>query len=212
MIDKQKRYIGNQQLMYDIGIDKFPDEYLTWSKQGKTVVFVAQGTHMHLMIAIADTIKDTAKQAIQSLHHMGITSIMLTGDHKEVADHIAKQVGIDKVFAQVLPDQKAKIIQELQSNPKVKVAMAGDGINDAPALAQSDVGIAMSTGTDVAIQTADITLLHGDIAKLAQAIRLSKKTMRTIKQNLFRAFVYNIVGIPLAAGVFYPLLLNPVFA
>lgn len=211
-IGKNKRYIGNKALMDDQGITDIPAEYDTRSKQGKTVVFVADGKKIYGLFAIADTIKDNIQSAIQNLHAMGISSVMLTWDHKDVADHIAKQVGIDQVFAGVLPDQKAHIIKELQSTKNAKIAMAWDGVNDAPALAQADVGIAMSTGTDVAIETADITILHGDIAKITQAIKLSKKTMRIIKQNLFWAFIYNIVGIPLAAWLFYPLLLNPVFA
>ena len=139
---------------------------------------------------------------------------MLTGDDNNTATYIAEQVGIDEVVAQVLPEEKLNKIKELQSQGNI-VAMAGDGVNDAPALAQADVGIAMATGTDVAIESAGITLLHGDISKLVKAIKLSKMTMRGIKQNLFFAFVYNIVGIPLAAGLFYPIfgwLLSPVFA
>lgn len=212
IIDKQKRYIGNKKLIDEQNIVNLPPEYDIRSKQGKTVVFIADDKKIHGLFAIADTIKDKVKNAIQDLHDMGIASVMLTWDHKDVADHIAKQVGIDQVFAEVLPDQKAHIIKQLQSSKNAKIAMAWDGVNDAPALAQADVGIAMSTGTDIAIQTADITILHGDIAKIAQAIKLSKKTMRIIKQNLFWAFIYNIVGIPLAAWLFYPLLLNPVFA
>ena len=139
---------------------------------------------------------------------------MLTGDNNNTAKHIADLVGIDKVFSEILPNEKADKIKELQSQGLI-VAMAGDGVNDAPALAQSDVGIAMGTGTDVAIESADITLLAGDISKIPQAINLSKKTMATIKQNLFWAFFYNIIGIPLAAGLLFPffgILLNPAFA
>jgi Cu+-exporting ATPase len=139
---------------------------------------------------------------------------MLTGDDKNTGQAIAKEVGIDTVVAEVLPEDKLKKIKELQNSGQV-VAMAGDGVNDAPALAQADVGLAMSTGTDAAIETADITLLHGDISKIVKAIRLSKLTMRGIKQNLFWAFVYNLAGIPIAAGLLYPFfgwLLSPVFA
>jgi Cu2+-exporting ATPase/Cu+-exporting ATPase len=139
---------------------------------------------------------------------------MLTGDNKNTAHYIAEQAGVDEVVAEVLPEDKLKKIKELQQHGSI-VAMAGDGVNDAPALAQADVGIAMATGTDVAIESAGITMLHGDISKLVKAIQLSKMTMRGIKQNLFWAFIYNIIGIPLAAGVFYPIfgwLLNPVFA
>jgi Cu2+-exporting ATPase/Cu+-exporting ATPase len=139
---------------------------------------------------------------------------MLTGDNTHAAHYIAKQLGIDKVIAEVLPNEKAGKIKELQSKGKV-VAMAGDGINDAPALVQAEVGIAMATGTDVAIESADITLIHGDISKISQVIDLSRSTMLTVKQNLFWAFIYNIVGIPVAAGLLYPLwgiVLNPVFA
>ena len=165
-------------------------------------------------IAIADTIKDSSIEAVKQLHKLGIKVVMLTGDNINTAKFIAEQVKIDRVFAEVLPQDKANKIKELQSQGFV-VAMAGDGINDAPALAQADVGIAMGTGTDVAIESADIILLAGDISKIPKAVKLSKKTMAVIKQNLFWAFIYNIIGIPLAAGVFFPffgLLLNPAFA
>ena len=160
------------------------------------------------------TVKEESKQAIVNLHKMGIKVIMLTGDDKKTAQYIASSVGIDDVVAEVLPQDKLNKIKELQSEGLV-VAMAGDGVNDAPALAQADIGIAMGTGTDVAIESAGITLLGGDISKLVKAIKLSKITMQGIKQNLFWAFIYNIIGIPLAAGMFYPLfgwVLNPIFA
>ena len=163
---------------------------------------------------VADEIKLESKQAVDDLHKLGIKVVMLTGDDEKAAKYIASLVGIDEVAAHVLPQDKLAKIKELQSQGKI-VAMAGDGVNDAPALAQADVGIAMGTGTDVAIESAGITLLGGDISKLVKAIKLSKMTMRGIKQNLFWAFIYNIIGIPLAAGVFYPIfgwLLNPVFA
>ena len=182
--------------------------------QGKAPVILATKDAVRGVVIVADAIKPEAARAVRALHVLGIKTVMLTGDHKNTALAIAKEIGIDDVTAEVLPEDKLKKIQALQAQGRI-VAMAGDGVNDAPALAQADVGIAMGTGTDVAIETAGITLLHGDISKLVKAIRLSKLTMRGIKQNLFWAFVYNIVGIPLAAGAFYPLfgwLLNPIFA
>ncbi len=182
--------------------------------QGKTVVIITSNKKMLGIIAISDTIKKNAKDAVNSLHKLGLEVVMLTGDNKHAAKYIADQIGIDSVLAEVLPQDKANKIKELQSEGK-KVAMAGDGINDAPALTQADVGIAMATGTDVAIESADVVLLQGDIKKITQAINLSRATVRTIKQNLFWAFIYNLIGIPLAAGLFYPLfgiLLNPAFA
>jgi Cu2+-exporting ATPase/Cu+-exporting ATPase len=177
------------------------------------VLLVADGKV--LMVAmVADVIKPEAQAAVAALHALGIRVVMLTGDDANTARYIADQAGIDEVVAEVMPEDKLNKIQALQAEGEV-VAMAGDGINDAPALAQADVGIAMATGTDVAIESAGITLLHGDISKLVKAVRLSKMTMRGIKQNLFWAFAYNVIGIPLATGVFYPLfglLLSPVFA
>ena len=184
------------------------------TRAGNTPVFLAAGGKTLAMFMVADAIKENAKESIARLHELGIKVVMLTGDDKNTAAAIAGLVGIDEVVAEVLPEDKLNVIKKLQAQGKV-VAMAGDGVNDAPALAAADVGIAMATGTDVAIETAGITLLHGDISKLVKAIALSKVTMRGIKQNLFWAFFYNIVGIPLAGGLFYPLfgwLLNPAFA
>ena len=184
------------------------------TKEGKTPVILVAGNTVLAVAMIADQIKPEAITAVKDLHALGIKTVMLTGDDKNTAAFIAKQVGIDEVVAEVLPEDKLKKIKEFQAQG-LTVAMAGDGVNDAPALAQADVGIAMATGTDVAIESAGITLLHGDISKLVKAIRLSKMTMRGIKQNLFWAFIYNIVGIPLASGIFYPVfgwLLSPVFA
>lgn len=183
-------------------------------QQGKTVVVVEQDGSVIGFLALSDTIKPEAKEAIAKLHKRGIKVIMLTGDNALAARYMAGQAGIDDVIAEVLPQDKAMKIKELQAQGR-KVAMAGDGINDAPALVQADVGIAMATGTDIAIESAGITLLNGDISKLTQAFELSRATLRTVKQNLFWAFIYNIIGIPLAAGAFYPLLgilLNPIFA
>lgn len=189
-------------------------DIVTLQAQGKTVIVVIIDKKMQGIIAISDTVKENAQETIRRLHAMKLNTILLTGDNKQAAEHIAQQVGIETVIAQVMPQDKAQAIKRLQLEGQV-VAMIGDGINDAPALAQADIGIAMSSGTDVAIESADITLLGGDIAKIPQAIKLSRLTMRTIKQNLFWAFIYNVIGIPVAAGSLYPLfgiLLNPVFA
>ena len=185
-----------------------------FTAQGKTPVILAIKEKVLGFVMVADEIKVESKQAVANLHKLGIKVIMLTGDDEKAARYIASLVDIDEVVAHVLPQDKLEKIKSLQSQGRV-VAMAGDGVNDAPALAQADVGIAMGTGTDVAIESAGITLLGGDISKLVKAIKLSKMTMRGIKQNLFWAFIYNIIGIPLAAGVFYPIfgwLLSPVFA
>lgn len=182
--------------------------------QGKTVVVVEVDKKNVGLIALSDTVKEESKDMITKLHARNIKVIMLTGDNHVAARYIADQVGIDEVIAEVLPSEKRSKIQELQNNGAI-VAMVGDGINDAPALVQANVGIAMGTGTDVAIESAGITLLGGDVSKIAKAIQLSKMTMRGIKQNLFWAFIFNVVGVPLAAGLFYPVfgwLLNPAFA
>ncbi len=189
-------------------------ELVAMQQMGKTVVEVFENEKRIGIIAFSDTLKPEAVEAIRVLHKKGIRTVMLTGDNKAAAETIAQQAGIETVIAEVTPEIKAQKIKELQQKGE-RVAMAGDGINDAPALAQADVGIAMATGTDVAIESAAITLLHGDIKKIAQALSLSRSTMATVKQNLFWAFIFNIVGIPLAAGAFYPLtgwLLNPIFA
>src|ERR1035437_1863288 len=211
-------YVGNARLITDLGIlfggSEVESKIEQFTAQGKTPVILATPEKILGFVMVADEIKSESKKAIADLHKLGIKVVMLTGDDEKAAKYMAGLVGIDDVVAHVLPQDKLAKIKELQGQGKV-VAMAGDGVNDAPALAQADVGIAMGTGTDVAIESAGITLLGGDISKLVKAIKLSKITMRGIKQNLFWAFIYNIVGIPLAAGVFYPLfgwLLNPVFA
>lgn len=215
-IDGVEYFAGNPRLIQDLALQlgglasKLEEE----TREGKTPIILATTRQVIGIVLVADALKPEAKEAVAALHKLGIQVVMLTGDDKNTAAAIAKQVGIDEVVAEVMPDDKLNKIKELQAQGQV-VAMAGDGINDAPALAQADVGIAMATGTDVAIESAGITLLHGDISKLVKAIRLSKFTMRGIKQNLFWAFAYNVVGIPLASGIFYPLfgwLLSPVFA
>lgn len=209
-------FAGNTKLMADLKLP-FDTESIGMKQatsDGKTPVILATKEEVIAIILVADAIKSEAVQAVIDLHALGIKIVMLTGDMQNTAHAIAKEVGIDDVVAEVMPDDKLQKIKELQSQGHI-VAMAGDGVNDAPALAQADVGIAMGTGTDVAIETAGITLLNGDISKLVKAIHLSKITMTGIKQNLFWAFIYNIVGIPLAGGLFFPFfgwLLNPVFA
>lgn len=181
---------------------------------GKTVIMVLINEELAGAVIINDTIKENAKEAIGKLKKMGIRTVMVTGDNKKAADYIASQVGIDEVASEVMPQDKSDIIKNYQKDNKT-VAMVGDGINDAPALSQANVGIAMATGTDVAIESADLILLNGDIGKIPQSFKLSRATMRTVKQNLFWAFIYNVIGIPLAAGLLYPLIgvfLNPVFA
>lgn len=182
--------------------------------EGKTVVVLEKNNESVLLIALSDTLKDEAPEAIRALKARGVTVVLLTGDNVRAAEYIARLAGIDTVIAQVLPHEKADKVRELQEGGTV-VAMVGDGVNDAPALAQANVGIAMATGTDVAIESAGITILHGDLRHIVRSFALARATMRTVRQNLFWAFIYNVVGIPLAAGLFYPvfgLILNPVFA
>ena len=207
-------FAGNVALLKDLNLSFDAGSIEKETSEGKTPVILASKEKVLAVVMVADAIKPEAKQAIALLHKLGIRTVMLTGDNKNTAEAIAKEVGIDEVMAEVLPEAKLNKIKELQVEGNV-VAMAGDGVNDAPALAQANIGIAMATGTDVAIESAGITLLHGDVSKIVKAIKLSKFTMRGIKQNLFWAFIYNIVGIPLAGGLFYPFfgwLLSPVFA
>jgi Cu2+-exporting ATPase/Cu+-exporting ATPase len=213
-IDGNEYYVGNLKMIRDFNISFDSSAIVRETSEGKTPVLLASKEKILGIFMIADAVKPEAVKAIEQLHKIGVHVVMLTGDDKNTADYIAHQVGIDEVIAEVLPQDKLEKIKQLQAQGKV-VAMAGDGVNDAPALAQADVGIAMATGTDVAIESAGITLLNGDISKIVKAFALSKITMRGIKQNLFWAFFYNIIGIPLAGGAFYPafgLLLNPVFA
>jgi Cu+-exporting ATPase len=181
---------------------------------GQTVMFVAVDGRMVGLIGVADPIKETTVEAVRQLHGEGIRLVMLTGDNRTTAEAVARRLGIDEVIPEVLPDQKAEVVKRLQQEGKF-VAMAGDGINDAPALAQAHVGIAMGTGTDVAIESAGVTLVKGDLRGIVRARRLSRATMGNIKQNLFFAFIYNSLGVPIAAGVLYPFfgwLLSPMIA
>lgn len=215
-IDAKKIVLGNRKLMAKEGIDvqKLNNEIDKLENEGKTVMMLGLDNNLAGLIAVADTLKETAKEGIALLKKLKIEPIMITGDNQRTAQSIAKMVGIERVLAEVLSNQKEAEVKKIQAEGK-RVAMVGDGINDAPALAQADVGIAMGTGTDVAIEAADITLINKDLRSVAAAIQLSKKTMRTIKQNLFWAFGYNAILIPVAMGVLYPfwgILLNPIFA
>ena len=201
-------YVGNEALAQSLNIDLAPvlSAKNEWEEEGKTVMLAMVEGRLAGAIAVADTIKDQAREAIEELKGMGMEVYMLTGDQERTAQAIARQVGIDHVIAQVLPDHKAEVVQKLKDSGKV-VAMVGDGINDAPALAIADVGLAIGTGTDVAMESASITLMRGELTTIAAAIRLSRQTLRKIRQNLFWAFVYNVLGIPLAAfGYLTPIL------
>lgn len=209
-------FLGNRKLMEREKVDlgKWEKEVERLENEGKTVMMLSVDGKLAGLVAVADTVKDTAKEGVQALQKMKIEVAMITGDNQRTAKAIADQVGIKRVLAEVLPDQKEAEVRKIQAEGK-KVAMVGDGINDAPALAAADIGIAMGTGTDVAIEAADITLINKDLKSVASAITLSKKTMRTIKLNLFWAFGYNVLLIPVAMGVLYPffhILLNPIFA
>ena len=208
--------LGNRALMTDLGIDLgvLDARAEALRGDGQTVMFVAVGQTLAGLIGVADPIKDSTPEAIRTLHEEGIRIVMLTGDSKTTAEAVARRLAIDEVIAEVLPDQKVDVVKRLQREGRF-VAMAGDGINDAPALAQANVGIAMGTGTDIAMESAAVTLVKGDLRGIARAHLLSHATMKNIKQNLFFAFVYNAAGIPLAAGVLYPffgLLLSPIIA
>ena len=215
-IGAQIAALGNRALFAELKIplDALEERARQREAEGETVMFVAIGGKAAGLITVADPIKATTAEAIAQLHRDGIAVVMLTGDSRATAEVVARKLGIEKVFAGVLPEQKNEIVKKLQAEGHV-VAMAGDGVNDAPALSQADVGIAMGTGTDVAIESAGITLLQGDLRGLARARKLSRATMRNIRQNLFFAFAYNSLGVPIAAGVLYPffgLLLSPILA
>ena len=215
-IDGKEVLLGNTKLMRNrnIGLADLEHRAEVLSGEGKTPMWVAVDGKIAGIIAVADTLKESSKAAIGALRRLGLEVIMLTGDNQRTADAIAGQIGIDRALAEVLPEGKTSEIKKLQAENK-KVAMVGDGINDAPALAQADVGIAIGTGTDVAMESSDITLISGDLTGVVTAIALSKATIRNIKQNLFWAFAYNTILIPVAAGVLFPffgILLNPIFA
>ena len=203
-------------LLEEQGIDagSLADTVEIGRKEGQTVMFVAIDGRAAGLLGVADPIKETTPEAIRDLHTAGVQVVMLTGDNRTTASAVAGQLGIDRIEAEILPEQKAAIVKQLQAEGRT-VAMAGDGINDAPALAQAHVGIAMGSGTDVAMESAGITLVKGDLRGIVRARRLSRATMRNIRQNLFFAFIYNSLGVPVAAGILYPafgILLSPMIA
>jgi Cu+-exporting ATPase len=208
--------LGNEKLMRGrkIDIGSLKEKAEEFSGDGKTPIYIAMGEKAAGLIAVADPLKENSVEAVKRLKDLGLEVVMLTGDNRNTAEAIAKRAGIERVLSEVLPKDKVHEIKRLQSEGK-KVAMVGDGINDAPALAQAEVGVAIGSGTDVAMEASDITLIKGDLKGVISAIDLSKRTIRVIKQNLFWAFFYNAAGIPIAAGILYPffgVLLNPIFA
>jgi len=216
VVDGHRVALGNLRLLEDLGIEpgNAADRAEKLRGEGATVMFLAVDGLLARMIGVADPIKDTTPEAVRQLHEERIRIVMVTGDSRTTASTVANKLGLDGVIAEVLPERKVEEVKRLQNEGQV-VAMAGDGINDAPALARAHVGIAMGTGTDVAMQSAGVTLVKGDLRGIARARRLSRATMRNIKQNLFFAFVYNAIGVPVAAGVLYPvfgILLSPIIA
>ena len=208
--------VGSMRLQPEIWISdpNLLDRANHLRSEGQTVIFVSVDGRPAGMLGVSDPIKASSIEAVRQLHKKGIRVVMLTGDNRMTAEAVARKLGIDEVEAEVLPTQKGEVVRRLQEKGRI-VAMAGDGINDAPALAAANVGIAMGTGTDIAIQSASITLVKGDLRGIARAMELSHKTMRNIRQNLFFAFAYNTLGVPIAAGILYPffgLLLSPVIA
>ena len=216
MVEQASVLVGNQTLMEEYAVA--PAGWVARAEQlageGKTPVYVAINGTPAGLIAVADPVKATSREAIRTLKELGLTVVMLTGDHERTAQAVAREVGVDRVVAGVLPEGKVAEIRRLREAGQV-VAMVGDGINDAPALAQADVGLAIGSGTDIAIEASDVTLMRSDLNGVASAIKLARRTMRVMKQNLFWAFIYNVIGIPVAAGALYPftgLMLSPVLA
>ncbi|MEK6193861.1 MAG: copper-translocating P-type ATPase, partial [Deltaproteobacteria bacterium] len=215
-VEGKRVLLGNRKLLEDFAIDPggMADQAENMRKEGKTVMFVAVDNIIAGLVAVADPIKETTPEAIRQLHKENIRIVMLTGDNRATADAVASKLDIDEVVAEVLPDEKAAVVKKYQEQGEI-VAMAGDGINDAPALAQAEVGIAMGTGPDVAMKSAGVTLVKGDLTGIVRARRLSRATMSNIRQNLFFAFIYNSLGVPVAAGVLFPVfgvLLSPIIA
>jgi Cu+-exporting ATPase len=216
VVDGRQVALGNLALAQQLGVDlgSLAERAETLRADGQTIMFVVVEGAPAGIVGVADPVKQSTPEAIRELHREGIRIVMLTGDSATTAGAVARKLGLDEVVAEVLPDQKAGVVKRLQGEGRF-VAMAGDGINDAPALAQAQVGIAMGTGTDVAMESAPVTLVKGDLRGIVRARHLSRRTMRNIRQNLFFAFVYNTAGVPIAAGVLYPvfgLLLSPIIA
>ena len=216
VVDGKPVALGNARLLEELGLDggHLMEVVNARRDEGETVMFVVLDGAVAGLVSVADPVKETTPAALKALHAAGFRVIMATGDNERTAKAVAGKLGIDEIRADVLPEDKARIIRELQSQGR-KVAMAGDGVNDAPALAQADVGIAMGTGADVAIESAGFTLVKGNLGGIVRARRLSRATMRNIKQNLFFALIYNGAGVPIAAGVLYPflgILIGPIFA
>jgi Cu+-exporting ATPase len=215
-VDGQRVLLGNRKLMEEAGVvlRELIRQADVLAAQARTPMYVAVDGQAAGIVAVSDPVKPDSREAIARLHAIGLKVAMLTGDNRATAQVVAKEVGIDEVIAEILPENKADEVARLQARGEV-VGMVGDGINDAPALARADVGFAIGTGTDVAIESADVTLMRGSLHGVADAIAISHATVRNIKQNLFGAFVYNTLGIPVAAGILYPLtglLLNPIIA
>jgi P-type Cu+ transporter len=217
MVNAREVALGNLNLLEELKIDlavSLRDQAETLRHEGQTIIFLVVDGKIAGLLGVTDPVKQSSADAIRTLHRDSVRIVMVTGDGRTTAEAVAKELGIDEVKAEVLPDRKGEVVKQLQAEGRI-VAMAGDGINDAPALAQANVGIAMATGTDVAMQTAGITLLKGDLRGIVRARSLSRATMKNIRQNLFLAFIYNTLGIPIAAGVLYPfvgLLLSPMIA
>jgi Cu+-exporting ATPase len=215
-VDGKRVALGNRRLLDELGVaaGEFAARSELMRKDGQTVMFLVIDGSVAGLVGVADPVKPSTPEAIRMLHDDGVKIVMLTGDNRTTAEAVAKKLGIDEIQAEVLPEQKSEVVKRLQSEGCI-VAMAGDGVNDAPALAQAQVGIAMGTGTDVAMESAGVTLVKGDLRGIAKARHLSRRTMRNIRQNLFFAFIYNVLGIPIAAGGLYPffgMLLSPVIA